>query len=60
MLDAVEEFGRSGSVLGQQAPIVPLAKVRSFEGIVQKGTDWESLGLCEEERALGKDAVAAE
>jgi phthalate 4,5-dioxygenase len=60
MLDAVEEFGRSGAVLGQQAPVIPLAKVRSFEGIVAKGTDWESLGQCEEERSLGKDAVAAE
>jgi hypothetical protein len=60
MLDAVEELGRSGAVLGQQAPIIPLARVRSFEGIVAKGTDWESLGQCEEERLLGKDAVAAE
>jgi phthalate 4,5-dioxygenase oxygenase subunit len=57
MLDAVEEFTRTGAVLGQQGPLIPFAKVRSFEGIVPKGTDWEGLGLCEEERAL---AVAAE
>jgi phthalate 4,5-dioxygenase oxygenase subunit len=60
MLDAVEAFGKAGVVLGQQAPVIPFAKVRSYEGIVAKGTDWESLGLCEEERGLPKDAVAAE
>jgi phthalate 4,5-dioxygenase oxygenase subunit len=60
MLDAVEAFGKARVVLGQQAPVIPFAKVRSYEGIVAKGTDWESLGLCEEERGLPKDAVAAE
>jgi len=60
MLDAVEAFTKTGHVLGQDHPVIPFAKVRSYEGIVPKGTDWEGLGLCEEERCSGKNAFAAE
>ncbi len=32
MIDAVTEFQESGRVLGQHGPVVPFAKVRSYEG----------------------------
>jgi phthalate 4,5-dioxygenase oxygenase subunit len=60
MLDAVEEFRNTARVPGQHGPQIALAKVRSFEGIVPKGTDWELLGLSEDERALtAKQGAAA-
>ena len=62
MLDAVEEFRKSGRVLGQEGEQPPLAKVRSYEGIVPLGTNWELLGLSDEELALAsrQGTVAAE
>ena len=62
MLDALEEFGKTSRVPGQHGPRIALAKVRSFEGILPKGTNWELLGLSDEELALAAkpDAAAAE
>ena len=39
---------------------VPRAKLRSFEGIVPKNTDWRTLNVSEEERALAPQERAAE
>ena len=60
MLDA--EFRMSGRVLGQSGAQPPLAKVRSYEGIVPLGTNWELIGLSDEELALAsaQGAAAAE
>ena len=52
MLDAVKDFLANGRVLGQGDAQVPLAKIRSYEGLHPKGTNWEPLGLSDEERAL--------
>jgi phthalate 4,5-dioxygenase len=41
MLDAVQNFAAGGKALGAD---VPRAHLRSFEGIVPKGTDWRALG----------------
>jgi phthalate 4,5-dioxygenase len=60
MLDAVEEFQKTGTVLGQSGPQPPLAKIKSYEGIVPLGTNWELLGLSDEELGIAtKTGVAA-
>ena len=60
MLDAVEDFRKTGHVLGQSGEQPPLAKVRSYEGIVPLGTNWELLGLSDEELALAsRQGIAA-
>ncbi|HXP75082.1 MAG TPA: hypothetical protein VN823_13140 [Stellaceae bacterium] len=59
MVDAVTDFRDTARALGQHGPQVPLAKVRSYEGLHPKGTNWESLGLSEEERALAAREIPA-
>ena len=60
MLDAVEDFRKNGNVLGQTGAQPPLAKIRSYEGLVPLGTNWELLGLGDEELAIAtKQGVAA-
>jgi phthalate 4,5-dioxygenase oxygenase subunit len=41
MVDAVQRFRDGGAALGADAPRTQL---RSFEGVVPKGTDWRTLG----------------
>lgn len=52
MLDAVRAFEANGRVIGQIAPHVPQAKLRSYQGIVPKAQQWRTLGASEEEVSL--------
>jgi len=45
MVDAVRAFDAGGPAIGTKERRVPFAKLRSFEGIVPKGTDWKTLGV---------------
>ena len=51
MLGAAEEFRESNRVLGQNGPRVAFGKIRSFEGILPVGSDWEALGMGDDEKA---------
>ena len=44
MVEAARAYATDGKVIGAGADRVPHAKLRSFEGIVAKGTDWRTLG----------------
>jgi phthalate 4,5-dioxygenase oxygenase subunit len=52
MVDAARGFALGAPAIGTIEPRVPRAKLRSFEGIVPKGTDWRTLGVAPEELAL--------
>ncbi|HTI49130.1 MAG TPA: Rieske 2Fe-2S domain-containing protein [Casimicrobiaceae bacterium] len=49
MIDAVRRFENGEPPLGTAAPRIPLAKLRSFEGIVPRTTNWRTLGVSDEE-----------
>ena len=49
MIEAVRRFQADGAVLGRLEPKLPQAKLRSYQGIVDKKEDWRSLGASEEE-----------
>jgi phthalate 4,5-dioxygenase oxygenase subunit len=59
MVDAVKQFAAGKPAIGTGEPRVPRAKLRSFEGIVAKGTDWRTLNVSPEEQALPKAAAPA-
>jgi phthalate 4,5-dioxygenase oxygenase subunit len=59
MVDAVRQFAAGKPAIGTGAPHVPRAGLRSFEGIVAKGTDWRTLNVSAEEQALPRAAAAA-
>jgi phthalate 4,5-dioxygenase oxygenase subunit len=52
MVDAVRRFAAGGAAIGTAGAGGSKAGLRSFEGIVAKGTDWRSLGAAPGERAL--------
>ncbi len=49
MLDAVGKFGTDGGVIGQIEPRLPQAKLRSYQGVVEKSVPWRTLGASEAE-----------
>ena len=51
MLDAVRRFSEGAGLIGQVAPHLPQAKLRSYQGIVSKSEDWRKLGASDEEKA---------
>jgi phthalate 4,5-dioxygenase len=51
MVEAVREFAAGKPAIGTAEPRVPCAALRSFEGIVAKGTDWRTLATAREELA---------
>jgi phthalate 4,5-dioxygenase oxygenase subunit len=59
MLEAVKAFENGASAIGTAQPRVPHAKLKSFEGIVAKGTDWKTLNVAPEEQALSRVTEAA-
>jgi phthalate 4,5-dioxygenase oxygenase subunit len=59
MLAAVEDLRARARVLGQDGAQVAFGKVRSFEGIVPEGTNWETLGMSDEEQALAAQGATA-
>ncbi|HET9470686.1 MAG TPA: hypothetical protein VFO24_06240, partial [Usitatibacter sp.] len=44
MVEAARRFAAGGPAIGASGAHVPKAELRSFEGIVPKGTDWRALG----------------
>ena len=51
MIDAVRRFERGEPPPGTIEPRIAQAKLRSFEGIVPKTTNWRTLGVSDEELA---------
>ena len=45
MVEAVRAFQAGGPAIGTRERRIAFAKLRSFEGIVPKGTDWRTLGV---------------
>lgn len=52
MLDAVEAFEENGRTIGRIEPHIPLAKLRSYQGIVSKTVPWRTLGASQEEATI--------
>jgi phthalate 4,5-dioxygenase oxygenase subunit len=52
MIDAARGLRSGGPALGTTQPHVPHAKIRSYQGIVAKSTNWRTLGVSEEELTL--------
>jgi phthalate 4,5-dioxygenase oxygenase subunit len=51
MVDAARRVAGGGPAIGTGAHSVPHCKLRSFEGIVPKTTEWTRLNVSEEELA---------
>jgi len=51
MVDAARTVRDGGAAIGTGPDRIPHARLRSFEGIVPKTTDWTTLGVAEEDRA---------
>ena len=51
MLDALRRFEEGAGAIGQTAPHLPQAKLRSYQGIVPKAENWRLLGAEAEEVA---------
>ena len=51
MVEAAQSFAQTGKAIGAHENRVPHGKLRSFEGVVQKGYDWRTLGCSDEELA---------
>jgi phthalate 4,5-dioxygenase oxygenase subunit len=49
MLSALQAFEDDGRVLGQIEPRLPQAKLRSYQGVVEKSVRWRTLGASDEE-----------
>ncbi|MGH7035194.1 MAG: hypothetical protein ACREFL_15790, partial [Stellaceae bacterium] len=58
MVAAAKRFAAGGPAIGTTQPHIPPVKLASFEGIVAKSTDWRTLGVSEEELALGEKTAA--
>jgi phthalate 4,5-dioxygenase oxygenase subunit len=52
MIDAVRRFAGGEPPPGTAEPRLAQAKLRSFEGIVPRATNWRTLGVSDEELAL--------
>jgi phthalate 4,5-dioxygenase oxygenase subunit len=49
MIDAARAFQEEGQVIGHVAPRLPQAKLRSYQGVVEKSIQWRTLGASDEE-----------
>ena len=49
MIDAVRAFQEEGRVIGHVQPRLPQAKLRSYQGVVEKTVSWRTLGASNEE-----------
>jgi phthalate 4,5-dioxygenase oxygenase subunit len=59
MVEAVKQFASGKPAIGTAEPRIPPAKLRSFEGIVTKGSDWRTLNTSPDELAISKPADAS-
>lgn len=60
MVAAARRFAEGAPAIGTGTPRLEAVKLRSFEGIVPKGTDWRVLNVAPEELALAAGDRAAE
>ena len=60
MLAAAQQFQETGKAIGTGEDFIPHHKLRSFEGVVPKSTNWRELGAAEEELAQLAETEAAE
>ncbi|MBI3436915.1 MAG: Rieske 2Fe-2S domain-containing protein [Proteobacteria bacterium] len=60
MVAAARAMRDGGAAIGTTHPRIPQAGIGSFEGVVPKSTDWRTLGVSQEERAIarGQERVA--
>jgi phthalate 4,5-dioxygenase oxygenase subunit len=49
MIDAARAFEQEGRVIGQIQPHLAQAKLRSYQGVVEKTVPWRTLGASDEE-----------
>jgi phthalate 4,5-dioxygenase oxygenase subunit len=49
MIDAARAFQEEGQVIGHIAPRLAQAKLRSYQGVVEKSVSWRTLGASDEE-----------
>jgi phthalate 4,5-dioxygenase oxygenase subunit len=49
MIDAANAFQEEGRVIGHIEPRLPQAKLRSYQGVVEKSVPWRTLGASDEE-----------
>ena len=49
MIDAASAFQHEGQVIGQVEPRLPQAKLRSYQGVVEKSVPWRTLGVSDDE-----------
>lgn len=54
MLNAVKAFEEGQGVIGHVEPHLPQAKLRSWQGVVEKTVPWRTLGASDEEVAVLK------
>jgi phthalate 4,5-dioxygenase oxygenase subunit len=52
MIEAAKKLRAGGPAIGTSPAHVPHVKLKSFEGIVPKTTQWTTLGIACEELAL--------
>ncbi|MGD9944728.1 MAG: Rieske 2Fe-2S domain-containing protein, partial [Burkholderiaceae bacterium] len=45
MIEAVKAFQAGAKPIGTEQARMPHARIRSFEGVIPKGTDWRALGI---------------
>ena len=62
MIDAANVFQEEGRVIGHLAPRLAQAKLRSYQGVVEKSVPWRTLGASDEEAKVlaGLDEDEAE
>ncbi len=58
MLNGVRAFMEGAPALGAEEPRLPPARIRSFEGIVEKSASWRDFAVSEEEKAGFRDLGA--
>jgi phthalate 4,5-dioxygenase oxygenase subunit len=51
MVEAAQTFAKTGKAIGAFDGRVPQNRLKSFEGVVPKGSDWRTLGCSDEELA---------
>jgi phthalate 4,5-dioxygenase oxygenase subunit len=49
MIDAARAFDQEGRVIGQIQPHLAQAKLRSYQGVVEKTVPWRTLGASDDE-----------
>jgi phthalate 4,5-dioxygenase oxygenase subunit len=57
MVDAARRFAAGEPAIGTAPPRIPHAQLRSFEGVVPKGTSWRTLTMPEEATAAAEQVA---